>query len=87
MAGRQAEWCKGWRTQVEVSAPSSWLGPGRVHAEPRGPRAVQPFCFLPPLAGADNAQHVLRVDPSTLTAISSLQWPLTKSVFPNPQRA
>lgn len=35
------------------------------------------------LAGAEDAQHVLRVDPFTLTAISPLQWPLTKFSKPS----
>ena len=52
----QAEWCGGWRTRVEVCAPS-WSGTRRVRAEPGGPHAAQPRCFLGPLAGAEDAQH------------------------------
>lgn len=55
-----------------------WEGPCRAK---RRSHAVQPLCFLGPLAGAEDAQHVLSVDHFTLIAISSLQWPLTKSVF------
>lgn len=33
------------------------------------------------LAGAEDAQHVLRVDPFTLNTISSLQWPFIDRVF------